>query len=372
MRIILAIVLKEVRQLLRDRKLLMMVLVIPFVQLFMFGYVVSTDLNNVSLTVMDADKSAMSRELVTRFRNSAIFSIASFSERDSEIVDEMDRNRAAAAIVIPAGFERNLKALRKPEVGLILDGSDSTAATQAQAYAAGIMADFARDKDPRRMPAGLKVTRLNVSSRVWFNPTMKSVNHMIPGLIGLILTIVSTMLTSLAIVRERENGTLEQIIVTPIKKYQLIAGKIIPFAIISYVDVIIIVAAGMLWFKVPFRGNIVTLFLMTGAFLLCTIGQGIFISTVSRTQQQAMSSSWFILFPSMLLSGFVFPTESMPRLIYWVSYIIPLRYYLVIVRGIFVKGIGISVLWPQVLGLLILGSLTFTASVLRFHKKFAD
>lgn len=376
MRTIISLVKKEFLQVLRDRKLLPIVFLAPIIQLILFGYVVSTDIKNLPLVVQDSDKSALSRRIAQRFENSGVFKIVDYIDNDRQIIESLDSGKASLAVVIPPGFSNDVNASRKPQLEIVMDGTDSNSATQAQADAVGVIssinAELISEKLSKNSAFSANISSVSSPTRVLFNPNLKSVNYMVPGLIGLILTLTTTMLTSLAIVKEKEHGTLEQLIVSPIKRYQLIAGKILPFVIIGFIDVILIVAAGKFWFGTPFRGRFLLLLVLSGVFLFTTIGQGLLASTISQTQQQAMMTSWFFLFPAMLLSGFVFPIENMPKIIQYVTYLIPLRYFLVIVRGIFLKGIGIRILWEQVLAMGILGSSIFVLSVLRFRKKLAE
>lgn len=376
MRVILSLVRKEFIQVFRDKRLLPIIFVAPLMQLILFGYVVSSDVKNIPMTVQDQDKTALSRKIVSSFVNAGYFQLVSYVSNDREIIRNLDAGKAQIAIVIPPGFSDQIKASRNTQLGIVLDGSDSNAATQAQSYASGIISALSSEIITKKLNANPTITAnvssVSTSSRVLFNPDQKSVNYMVPGLIGLILSIVTSILTSLAIVKEREHGTLEQLMVSPIKRHQLIAGKILPFVILGFVDVMLVVAAGKFWFGTPFRGSFVLLMILSGVFLFTTIGQGLFVSTISHTQQQAMMGAWFIMLPSMLLSGFIFPIENMPKVIQYVTYVIPLRYFLVIVRGIFLKGVGIETLWNQVIALAALGAAIFGLSVVRFRKKFAE
>jgi len=365
---------KEFIQLFRDRRMLPLIFVVPLVQLVLFGYVVSTDIKHLSTVVCDQDKSPASRDLVRSFSNAGFFDINYYAGSNKEIRRLMDSGDVAVAIAVPPDFSRNLKRGRVASIQLIFDGSDSSTANTAMNYASRIVqAESTRIVVERMAFRGLtRVGSVDPRLRVWYNPELKSVNYMVPGLIGVILMVTTMILTSVAIVRERERGTLEQLIVTPIMRWELILGKTIPFVIVGFVEIVLIILVGKLWFQVPLRGDIGLLLAMCAVFIFNTLGLGLFISTVSRTQQQAMLTSFFFLLPAFLLSGFIFPIENMPEVLQYITYVIPLRYFLVIIRGIFLKGVGLSVLWDQALIMAGLGLLIFVLSVLRFQKKFAD
>jgi len=256
---------------------------------------------------------------------------------------------------------------------VIVDGTDNTTAGVVMGYLGGIVSRYARDiLIERRMRMGahmIAIPSVEDRTRIWYNPELRSVNYMVPGVLAMILMVVTTILTSLAIVREREIGTLEQLIVTPIKATELMIGKTIPFVAIGFIDMTLIMLVARLWFHVPMAGSVLLLYALAAIFLPTSLGLGLFISTVSRTQQQATMTSFFINMPSMLLSGFMFPIANMPKVVQMITYVIPMRYFLEIVRGIFLKGVGIDVLWPQALALLILGVTILSFSAMRFHKR---
>jgi ABC-2 type transport system permease protein len=373
---VLKLVKKEFIQLLRDRQLLPVVFVLPIVQLILFGYVVRTEIKNIATIVVDQDKTAESRQLIKDFTNAGYFTVVERTNSEQRIITALDSERASFGLIIPQGYQAALKAEKTAEVMLILDGSDSNAAAQAQSFATRIVAARSSSllvkKLERLKGVATKVASVESRIRVWYNPDLKSVDYMVPGLIGFILTLLTTILTSTAIVREKERGTLEQLIVTPIKRWELILGKVLPFAILGFLEVVVVIFVGVIWFKVPLRGSLFLLLLLCGIFLFATVGQGLLISTLARTLHEAQVTVWFFMLPSMLLSGFIFPIENMPRVIQLLTYLIPLRYFLIMVRGIFLKGVGLAVLWDQVLILLGLGVIIFILSVLRFHKKLAD
>lgn len=364
---------KEFIQLRRDPRMLRLVIVAPIIQLIIFGYAVTTDIKHIPTAVIDADRSRESRELVTRFSNTGYFEVLAVLERPHDLVPLMDAGRVQAGVHIPRGFAKRLARGESAPLQIIVDGTDSTTAAMVLGYASGVLKRYSEEVMSERLQRlKAKLTRLPIveeRARVWFNPELRSVNYMVPGVLCTILLIVTMVLTSMAIVREREIGTLEQIIVTPVRATELMAGKTIPFILIGFVDMVLILLVATLWFRVPLKGSLLLLFVLAVVFLLTTLGLGLFISTVSHTQQQAMTTAFFIMLPSILLSGFMFPIENMPRVIQWVTYLIPLRYFLNIVRGIFLKGVGIEVLWADVLALLAIGLAIFTLASLRFTKR---
>ncbi len=365
---------KEFIQLFRDRRLLPLIFVVPLVQLVLFGYVVSTDVKHLSTAVHDQDRSSASRDLIKSFSNAGFFDINYYIASTAEMERLMDKGSVAVVLAIPPDFSKNLKKGQTATIQLIFDGSDSSTANNAMNYASRIVqAKSARIIVKRLALQGKgNVSSLDLRQRVWYNAELKSVNYMVPGLISVILMITTMILTSVAIVREKERGTLEQLIVTPIMRWELILGKTIPFVVVGFVEVVLIILVGKLWFQVPLRGDVGLLLIMCAVFIFNTLGLGLFISTVSHTQQQAMLTSFFFLLPAFLLSGFIFPIENMPRVLQYITYVIPLRYFLVIIRGIFLKGVGLAILWDQALIMAGLGLIIFVLSVLRFQKKLAD
>lgn len=366
---------KEFIQLLRDKRMLPLVFVAPIIQLLLFGYVVQTEVKNIGMVVVDNDRTVESRTITESFINSGYFTIVKRVDGELEVPEYIRSDKATLGMIIPKGYQNAIKSGRTAEIMIVLDGSDANAGVQAQQYASRIVAARSQEIMGRKLNSMKaiipKISTIESRVRVWYNPDLKSVNYMVPGLIGLILTMITVLLTSVAIVKERERGTLEQLIVTPIKRWELILGKILPFVVIAFVEIGLIVGVGTLWFGIPFRGNIFLLLALCTAFLFTTVGQGLIISTISRTQHQAQMTAMLFMMPNIMLSGFVFPIENMPKVIQAITYIIPLRYFLVIVRGIFLKGVGIQALWDQVLVLTILGLLIFSVSVLRFQKRFA-
>jgi ABC-2 type transport system permease protein len=366
---LLTLIKKEFIQIRRDRRLLPILLIMPVMQLIILGYAVSSDIKNLATAVCDLDRTPASRAFTDRFSTSGYFDIRYRLDDERQIKGLMDAGRVRVGIVIPPRFAAKLARHETATVQLLLDGSDSNTANVAQGYVTQIVnAEASRIILDRLGPKGVLPVGVDPTVRVWFNPDLKSVNFMVPGVIALILTIVTMTMTATAIVKEKERGTIEQLIVSPIRPYQLMLGKAIPFVIIGYADIFIVVLAGLLWFRVPIAGSFSLLLVLSGLFIMTTLGLGLLISTVSQTQQQAMMLGFFVNPPFMLLSGFIFPIASMPEPMQYLTYLIPLRYFLVIIRGIFLKGIGLGILWPQAVILLFFGIGVLTLSALRFQK----
>lgn len=370
---ILHILRKELIQLRRDKLMMRIVLLAPIMQLIVFGYAITSDIEHVSTAVLDMDNTSYSRELVSRFAASPRYFTLQYISAPAEIDRMLDSGGAQMAITIPRGFASDIISGRPADVQVVVDGSDSKTASAVANYANGVCAQLSEqiytETLLRSGGAGVTLPVVDTRIRAWYNPDLRSANFLVPGVLCLILLVVTMMMTSLAVVREREIGTLEQIIVTPIKPLELMVGKVIPFAVIGMINVATIVVVAALVFKVTVAGSLLLLFALTVVFLTASLGMGLLVSTVTRTQQQAMMVSFFIMQPSVLLSGFMFPLDSMPTPIRAITYLIPVRYYLEIVRGIFLRGVGVEVLWPQTLCLLGLGSMLLYASVLRFSKR---
>ena len=373
MKAILSILRKEFLQLRRDPKLFPVIFISPILQLLLLGYAANLDVKNIPSVICDMDRSAASRTFLDDFVNSGYFSVVARVEKMDEIDRYLDHGDAAMAFVTPRGFGDKVAARREASVMIIADGSESQSASIGVNYATMIAARFTQkiifEAFERAKGLGLKPVLVNAEVRVWYNPELKSRNFMVPGVLGLILMIMTTSLASLGIVRERETGTMEQLIVTPIRPHQLIIGKLLPFVLIGLVDATFVIAVARGWFGIPVRGSVPLLFALCLAFMLNTLGTGLFISTISRTQQQAMLTSLFFIMPQIMLSGFVFPIENMPKVFQYLTTIIPIRYFFVIIRGIMLKGAGWPELWPQAAALLVLGTVILGLSVARFHKK---
>jgi len=361
------IVRKEFIQVLRDKRMIPPLFLAPIIQLVLFGYAATVDVKSITLAVADASRTRESRELVSSFTQSGYFVLKEQASSPREIDGLLQTGKAEAALVIPVDFGRQIEAGRAVSVQMIIDGTDANTATIIQNYAALIMSKYSRSLIVRVLPRFLSLTP-RVEPRIWFNPELKSAFWMVPGIICLVLLVTTLILTSMGITREREMGTLEQLIVSPIKPYELILGKTIPFAIIGFVDIGLILIAGKLVFRVPVRGSLVFLLGSGLVFILTTLGLGLFISTLSRTQGQAMITAIFYVMPAMLLSGIISPIESMPAVIRAITYLNPLRYYGKIVREILVKANGPSILWPDLAVLFAFGVVTIVLSSLRFRK----
>ena len=342
---------KELIELRQDPRLLSIVIVAPIVQLVLLANAATTDIRDVPMVIADGDRSSASRELVSRFDASGTFTVVDLVSSPEQVDPALERGEAWLALVIPSGFGDAITAGRPQSVQIIADGSDANSAGVSLGYASNLLAGYAQEI-ARRSGGATGPGSITPVERVWFNPQLESRFFMIPGIVALLLLVVTTNLSSMGIVREKEIGTLEQLNVTPLTRSELIIGKLLPYGFVGLIDVVLVLSVAILWFEVPMRGSYVLLFLLTLLYLVTTLGLGLFVSTVSSTQQQAMMTSiFFFLMPMVLLSGFVFPIENMPEAIQAVTYLIPLRYFLVILRGIFLKGVGLETLWPQVLAL---------------------
>jgi ABC-2 type transport system permease protein len=370
---------KEFIQLFRDPRMKAVVFVTPILQLVVLGYAVTTDVTRVATAVADFDHTPESRELIRRFESSGYFHVVRRVGEARALRDLVDRGTVKAALQLDPGFSTDLKRGRTAVVQVLVDGTDSNTAGVVSDYASRIVAAYNREAvrerlETRQIAAGRAVLPpgapgIELRARTWYNPDLRSQYYYVPGVIGILIMLASLLLTSMAIVREREIGTMEQLMVTPIRPAELILGKILPFALVGFFDVALITAVAVFWFAVPIRGSLLLLFASTALYLLSALGIGLFISTVSRTQQQALMSTFFFFQPALLLSGFVFPIANMPAAIQYLTYVNPLRYFLVIIRGIFLKGSGPAVLWPEMLALFVLGAAVFTISTLRFRKR---
>ncbi|WP_257309968.1 ABC transporter permease [Geothrix fuzhouensis] len=365
---------KEFIQVLRDSRMKALIFVMPVIQLIMFGYAVTTDVDHIRTALCDLDKSPQSMALIERFTGSGYFSLVESTDRPGRLGELLDRSQATLAIQINPGFADDLRAGRQAVIQTIVDGTDSNTGTVAMDYSLRITQAFSREVGAPVALAGLAqpgLAPIDLRTRAWFNPDLKSRYFNVPGVIAVILLLTSLLLTSMAVVREREIGTMEQLMVTPILPLELILGKTLPFALICLADVLAVTAVGVLWFHIPIYGSLWLLLAGAILYLMSTIGVGLFISTISHTQQQALMSSFFFYLPAVLLSGFMFPISNMPRAAQWLTYLNPLRYFLVIIRGIFLKGSGLEALWPQFAALAILGIALLSISSTRFQKRMA-
>ncbi len=372
---------KEFIQVARDPRMRAMLFMPPLIQLLIFGYAANLDVNTAKIAWMDQDHSAASRELLSEFQGSGRFIIVAEPENDAQMQRLLDRATVDAVVRVMPGFARDVERGRSTSVQVLLDGTNSNTASIVSNYATQTIARYSSEVMTQlsrsKMVAGTMasggamnpaVPQIVARSRVWFNPDLRSRNYFIPGVVVNIITLVTLMLTAMAIVREKEIGTMEQLMVTPIRPMELILGKTLPFVLVGLWDMLLVVGASLLIFHIPFAGNFGLLVACTLLFLLTSLGAGLFISTVSRTQQQAMMTTGLFFQPFFMLSGFSFPIRNMPVSMQALTYINPVRYFMEIVRGIFLQGTGISTLWPQMVALAIFGVTILWLSVLRFHK----
>jgi ABC-2 type transport system permease protein len=342
-------------------------------QLFLLGYSATNDVRNVPLAVYDQDRGPAARALLDAYRAADYFSIAYDIDSEAELRDLIDRGLARAGLIIPPDYTQQIEGSGSAQVAFVLDGSDPTIASTSlsaaqfigQQHATQILAE----RLERRGAASALQAPLQVHTQVWYNPDLISAYYMIPGVIGMILYALTSILTASAIVRERERGTIEQLIVTPIRAWELMVGKLAPAVVIAFVDMVEILAVGVLIFGVPINGSLPLLLLLAALFLATTLGIGLFISTISNTQQEATTLTMFTTLPTFFLSGFFFPIAAMPRVLQWISYAVPLRYFLIIVRGIVLKGVGAGALWPEIIPLSIFAVVIMGGAALRFHKR---
>jgi ABC-2 type transport system permease protein len=364
---------KEFIQVFRDKRTRFILFGPPIVQMLVFGYAATFEIHHVPTVVLDLDQSQQSRDLVSRFTSSPYFDVQRQLTDSSQIRDLIDKGQATVGLEIDAGFAQKLLKGQTAPLQVIVDATNSNTALIASSYISQIALGFARDYQQDRIgriaPQLIEqVPSVQLEPRPWYNPGLSSRWFFVPGLVGSLTLVLVIILTAFAVVREREIGTLEQIMVTPIRPFEFILGKTLPFFLIGLLDVSLIAVVGTLWFQVPFRGNV--LVLLTGAvlFLLCMLGVGLLISTVSSTQQQAMVTAFFFIMPAITFSGFGFPIATMPHWMQLCSYAIPLRYFLVVLRGVYLKGVGMDVLWPQMAAMGGLGFALLTLAILRFHK----
>ncbi|MBI2354213.1 MAG: ABC transporter permease [Deltaproteobacteria bacterium] len=367
-----AMLIKEFIQVFRDPRMRIVLFLLPALQTVIFGYAVNMDVKNIPTALLDRDNSAESRELAAIMTSSGHFRLKERIGHDDEARALLDRGKVRVVLVIEHGFAAKLRRGEAAPVQALLDGSDSNTAGVVMGFLARLSADYntrlQAQYATRHMGTPPRIGRVELAGRAWFNANLESPPFYVPAVITNILFVITMLLSSMAIVREKEIGTIEQVIVTPIRKGEFILGKTLPFVLIGYIDVALISLVGALVFDVPLRGSLGLLFLATTLFLMSSLGIGLLISTVSHTQQQAMMSAFFIIFPAMLLSGFAFPIENMPEPVQWLTLLNPLRYYMVVIRGIFLKGVGIGALWEQLAALAAIGLGVLLVAVGRFRK----
>ncbi len=364
---------KEFIQIRRDRRTLILVLIIPIMQLFLLGYAATNDVRNVPLAVFDQDRGVEARHLLDAYRAADYFLTSYEAGSQAELQSLLDSGQARAGLIIPPSYTDDIRGGKSARVVFVLDGSDPTVASTALSAAQLIgQAHSTQILEARLIHTGQAAAiqpPVEVSTTVWYNPDLVSTYFMIPGVIGMILFALTSILTASAIVRERERGTIEQLIVTPIRPWELVVGKLLPYVILAFLNAVEVLALGHYWFHVPIRGS---LWLIAGAsflFLLSSLGIGLFASTIANTQQEAMLTVWMLMLPSIFLAGFFFPLEAMPRVLQWISYIFPLRYYLVIIRSLMLKGVGASAFQLDLIALAVFGIVIMTLAALRFRKR---
>jgi ABC-2 type transport system permease protein len=364
---------KEFIQVFRDKRTRYILFGPPVIQMLIFGYAATFEIRHVPLAVLDLDHTQESRELVSRFSSTQYFDLQRQLTDQAQIADLIDRGEVTVALQIHPGFSENLRKGQTAALQVVVDATNSNTALIAAGYANQIAQNFAQDYQQDRMQRispmlAEQIPHVELQARPWYNTDLRSQWFFVPGVIGSLTLVLVTTLTAFAVVREREIGTLEQIMVTPIRPVEFILGKTVPFFLIGLLDVALIGTVGTLWFRVPFRGQVTVLLAGTILFLLCQLGVGLLISTVSSTQQQAMVTSFFFIMPAITFSGFGFPISTMPQWLQQITYLDPLRYFLVVIRGVYLKGVGMDVLWPQMAGMVVLGAGLLTLSVFRFHK----
>ncbi len=369
---LLSLIRKEFIQILRDPRTLGITFLLPIVMLFLLGYAATNDIRNIALAVWDQDQSYASRSLLEAYRAADYFRLDYFVGSEEDMQRLIDQNLARAGIIIPPGYGSTIASGRTAQVAFVIDGSDPTVANTAMAAASMVgqthSTQLAVERMQQRGLSGMLALPVEIRPRIWYNPGMVSAQYMIPGLIGMILQVLATLLTATSIVRERERGTIEQLIVTPLRSWELIIGKITPYILIVFLDTIEVLFAGALLFDISINGSLALLLALSALFLTTTLGFGLLISTIANTQQEAMLTTQFTLLPTIFLSGFFFPLAAMPTFLQWISYLIPLRYFLIISRGVVVKGVGIESLWSEVLALAIFAFVVMGIAALRFKK----
>jgi ABC-2 type transport system permease protein len=366
---------KEFIQAVRDPRLRIFLFLPPLIQLMMYGYAINFDIQNIRTAIYDEARTPQSRALINRFASNPYFEMDYYVDHHGRVRDLIDRGQVTFALRLSYDFAKKLKLGKPAPVQLIIDGTDSNAALIVGRYASTILNDYSLELLKARLGrqglTGNRGTPVVVEEQTWFNQNRISCFSFVPGVIAMVVMLVSIMLTALSVVREKEIGTMEQLLVTPLRPVEFILGKTIPFVLISLGDVILVTLVAIFWFGVPFRGSPPVLLLGTLLFLISTVGVGLFISTLCSTQQQAMMVSTFFFMPAILLSGLVFPIPNMPVAVQYIAYCNPLRYFIIVIQDIFLKGVGLGILWPQMLAMAILGTALLTLSVLRFRQRLA-
>lgn len=362
---------KEFRQIFRDPPMVAIIFMVPLIQLIILANAVTTDVKEITMMVEDFDRSALSREVVRSFSHTGYFKVVEYSGDMRAISEEMKRWQVQMALIIPTGFQRDVQRGLKPEVQLVLDGVDGNTAGVARGYAQGILSNLGVSlmTSPQKRVAIRKVHLLSMVERMWYNIDLNSKQYMVPGIVVLLLTILPMMLSSMSLVKEKEIGTLEQLMVTPLKKQQLLLGKIIPFLILTYVELFLIMGFAVFIFKLHMNGSYFLIAGLAFLYLFTTVGFGIFISTFTDSQQQAMFVSWFFMVFMILMSGFFIPIANMPQILQRITYLDPMRYFISIVRDIFQKGATWRHLWIDIIPMTVFGISIFTLGIVKFHKR---
>ena len=360
---------KEFIQLFRDRKNRPLLVVAPLVQVILFGYVVTTDVRDITVAVIDAARTPESRRLIDAFDGNPTFRVTRVLQDPKELDRLLLRREVDIGLQLPPDFSARIRRGETADVQILVDGSMSNMAAVRIAYSVNVLdafnAQLLRELARRRLDVG----EIDGRIRTWYNPNLDSQNYYVPGIVAFLVMLLSLLFTSMAVVREKEAGTMEQLIVTPLTPTEFILGKTIPFILIAQAQMVMVVLFARIWFDVPMAGSAPLLLLASSVFLLSTLGIGLLISTVSRTQQQAMMTNFFFILPFFMLSGFVFPIANMPVAVQWLTHLNPLNHFLVIIRGIFLKGTGFAILWPQFVELAVLGGFVFALAVRRFRKR---
>ncbi len=368
-----ALIRKEFIQILRDPRTLALTLIVPIMQLFLLGYAATNDVRNVRMAVFDQDRGAAARELLSAFRSAEYFRIEYDADSEAALRALIDEGKVRVGLIIPPDYSDKVQGGGSAKVAFVLDGSDPTVAgtalSAAQLIGQAHATQITSERLNRQGRSLALQTPVQVLTQIWYNPDMISAYYMIPGVIAMILFALTSILTATAVVRERERGTIEQLIVTPIRPWELVVGKILPYVILAFVNMVEVLAIGHWWFGVPVRGSLLLIVALSALFLLSSLGIGLLASTFANTQQEAMLVVWMTLLPALFLSGFFFPLEAMPKVLQWISYLLPLRYYLVIIRSLMLKDIGLSALWNDVIALAIFGFVLMTAASLRVRKR---
>jgi ABC-2 type transport system permease protein len=370
---LISIIVKEFIQIIRDPRTLILILVLPVMQLFLMGYAATNDVRNVPLVIFDQDRGPAARALLDAYRAADYFKLSFDVDSEDELRNLIDRGEARAGLIIPPEYSDQILAGESAQIAFILDGSDptvaSTSLSAAQLIGQSLGVKLMVENLERRGQSGPLDQPIDVRTQVWYNPDLVSAHFMVPGVIGMILYALTSILTATAVVRERERGTIEQLIVTPIRSWELVIGKILPYVLLALLNTLEVIAIGSWWFNVPVRSPLSQIILISGLFLLTGLGIGLLASTVANNQQEAMLIVWMTLLPSIFLSGFFFPLQAMPVVLQWISLFVPLRYYLVIIRSLMIKGVGAQALLDEIIALAIFGLGIMTIAALRFRKR---